>query len=122
LLPWRWEILPIESATGHFLTGDIDLKENNYFQEFKNHFSKEIFKNFKPLDKSLLFQVPHHGSIENWNTELLFSLPKSLFFVISTGYLYSGHPNPLVIADIIRENRYPIIVDKNNTFIFVLKK
>jgi hypothetical protein len=90
-------LLNEERETGYLLTGDICLKINKKYDEFKNHFNTE-------LNKVTLFQIPHHGSFYSWNKRILFDFKKCSFFVASAG-ISGSHPHPDVISDILTEKK-----------------
>ncbi len=101
-----------EENCGHFLTGDADLKNSAIFNEFKTHYDKV-------LDKSLIFQLPHHGSEKNWNSEIKEYLSNNKFFVASAGINNKyNHPSRSVISEIASDGKCPIFVNEQNWFKF----
>lgn len=52
------------------------------------------------------FLTPHHGAMNNWNSNILNNCPNAKFFFNSAGLNNPyGHPNSEVISDIIKDNR-----------------
>lgn len=84
---------------GHLLTGDINLKTKHKYAEFKKSFCNE-------WNKVTLFQVPHHGSSNNWNKHILFDLKKCNDYIVSAGISSRyGHPHPTVISEILAQQK-----------------
>lgn len=89
---------------GVLLTGDSSLKTAAEIKSFKKYFKKEI-------SKTLLFQIPHHGSNNNSmldETSVLWSFP---VYVLNYGSLRKKHPHRDVDRFII-DNHYNV---KRNT-------
>lgn len=97
--------------SGTLLTGDQFLKKNKDFDLFYNYYESR-------LDKTLVFQVPHHGSFDNWQM-----MPNKLnkhnikCFVINYGYGRIHHPNNQVLANILNFAN-PLI--QNNEYTYFL--
>lgn len=92
-----WDFgLPIDARDyGHFLLGDVDLTNSYILAKSIAHFSDT------PLDCTS-FQIPHHGSKENWNASLFELLGDPLFSTVSAGIDNRyGHPSPLVIESLL---------------------
>lgn len=91
------------NCSGTLLTGDSFLKENCDFEPFFNYFSQYY------IDKIFILQVPHHGSINNWNL-----LPNGLedipYYLINHGYKRKKHPHKNVIMNIISFSTYKQIL------------
>lgn len=88
-----------EYAGGTMLVGDISLKARTRFNHFLKYYEKEM-KDIK------FFLTPHHGAINNWNSNILNNCPNAKFFLNSAGLNSSyGHPNSEVISAIIKDNR-----------------
>ncbi|MBR3209664.1 MAG: MBL fold metallo-hydrolase [Bacilli bacterium] len=81
------------AARGNLLTGDIDLKNNGHMVQFDNHFA------IRKGDIKYLF-LPHHGSKNNWNDELLeYSSGTGIHCVTSAGkFSKYKHPNVEVVS------------------------
>lgn len=61
-------------------------------------------------------QIPHHGSIKNFNID---EIPKNTLCPLSVGKNTYGHPSLSVLTDIIEEGSCPICVTDNPTSFFV---
>lgn len=86
---------PRSDRYGHFLLGDIDLTDSDLLAAARDHFSDT------PSDCDT-FQVPHHGSRENWSDEILSLLGAPGFCVISAGVGSEyKHPSPSVISQLL---------------------
>ena len=90
-------------SNGTILTGDISLvdstsdKEKPYYESFIQCFEKY-------LKKTGVFQIPHHGSKNTWNKQILKDFPNSIF-VNSAGENNHNHPDRTVLCDILNESR-----------------
>ena len=90
-------------SSGTILTGDISLvdsisdKENLYYKSFIQCFEKY-------LEKTGIFQIPHHGSKNTWNKQILKDFPNSIF-VNSACENNNNHPDRTVLCDILNESR-----------------
>gem|GEM_PF-6013086 len=79
---------------GTMLTGDAELQEDDLYAAFSRHFRKEV-------SKTLVFQVPHHGSNKNWRPEFCSDFDYAQLFVINFGYgNQPRHPGQKVVDDI----------------------
>lgn len=80
--------------SGTLLTGDSFLKRDEDFYPFYDYYSSYY------INKTLLFQVPHHGSLNNWK-----SFPNELSrfpcYIINHGYKRKKHPNKFVVIDLL---------------------
>ena len=83
-----------ERITGTLLTGDISLKQSERYNDFKRHYKDEC-------KDVLCFLIPHHGSKNNWNKNVLIDFPCANIFLNSSGYsnLYK-HPSDEVVMDL----------------------
>jgi Metallo-beta-lactamase superfamily len=98
-------IIPAQSAIhsggtdhilGTLLTGDIPLKGGYYFQ-VKEHFKKEI-------RDIAYFQVPHHGSKNNWNG-LIKNDISPFVYIVNHGLINRHkHPSKEVETDLKERN------------------
>ena len=90
-------------SNGTILTGDISLvdstsdKEKPYYESFIQCFEKY-------LEKTGVFQIPHHGSKNTWNKQILKDFPNSIF-VNSAGENHHNHPDRIVLCDILNVGR-----------------
>jgi beta-lactamase superfamily II metal-dependent hydrolase len=95
---------------GNFLTGDAELKKEKIFDEFKKHYEKV-------LENSFFFLLPHHGSKNNWNRNLLGEIPNNIFYIASAGIKNRHrHPSFTVFKEIQRYARIPIWVNELCSF------
>ena len=79
----------------HILTGDVSINYKRKHKQIYEHFDEQFSKlNF--------VQVPHHGSICNWNDDILNQVQNHTCFIISNGNLHK-HPHSEV-TDSIEEN------------------
>ncbi len=93
---------------GLLLTGDISLKTDNALDEFADHY-KGI------LNSTIVFQVPHHGSKDNWNNRLLEKVDDAVFWIASASkQCFYGHPSSKVIASVASGKRLFLWVDEEN--------
>ncbi len=83
---------------GCLYTGDCKLENEMY--------SKILEKYAKKIDNIHVFQVPHHGSKYNFNSEVFNDFKKSEIFFMSVG-LKNGHrhPNKAVLLDILNAGK-----------------
>ncbi|MCW3983703.1 MAG: MBL fold metallo-hydrolase [Candidatus Bathyarchaeota archaeon] len=80
------------SAVDYLLTGDINL--NLAWPQMKVHFGSKLSR----LDMAL---VPHHGSLKNWNQDVLKTTTNQCCWVISAGTNNKyGHPDKGVCSEI----------------------
>jgi len=83
---------------GHLLTGDFDLSINENYDYLTSH-----YKNY--LSEVKVFQVPHHGSEESWNENILQEMPKCEYSLITSGAARKKHPSKDVVDDILRDKQ-----------------
>lgn len=98
------EILARESRC--LYTGDLDTQKNK-----KDKLLERVMQKF-PIDDIGVFQVPHHGSKENWQDEFLGKTPRD--YVVSVGK-NNGHHHPDFwamekIRD-VKENGFHIVTE-----------
>lgn len=97
--------LCFSNQSGHFLTGDVNLKFK--YKELLEHFNNEL-KNI------CISTVPHHGSENNWNNQIL-SVTNCPFWIINAGIDNSyGHPSVDVLKNLIDGGRYAMWVNEKN--------
>ncbi len=84
----------------HVLTGDFNFK-NESWNDVKNHFGA-----FLGADASIK-QIAHHGSIDNWDKDILTHTQNNNLCVIPYGTKNTyGHPALNVIKDIVTSHEY----------------
>jgi len=96
-----------DTHCGFFYTGDIDLKSR--YNEISTYY-KEL------LDQISVFQIPHHGSIENWTPSISYRNQGALHVVsskLSNNKLL--HPNPKVLHSIVANNGLILWCNEENT-------
>ncbi len=92
------------------LTGDI---------KFNVAIANEL-KSYIEYKKISVLQIPHHGSISNWDAFRKHSI-NSEIYVISFGHGNRyGHPNIKVIGDLICNNNEYYFATQNNGFAYVI--
>lgn len=102
LYPYKSRFCELMS-NGTILTGDISLvdsisdKEKLYYESFIQCFEKY-------LEKTGVFQIPHHGSKNTWNKQILEDFPNSIF-VNSANENNHNHPDRIVLCDILNVGR-----------------
>lgn len=80
----------------HILTGDFNFKTTSSWNKVKKHFGS-----FLNSDASVI-QIAHHGSIDNWDKDILNHTSHSSLCVIPYGTKNTyGHPSINVIKDIV---------------------
>jgi len=88
-------------------TGDADLNEVKI---------KEVFKSYWSNVGTI--QIAHHGDIKSFDKSVLDD--KHYLCPISVGERNTyGHPSSIVIADILSQDSYPILVTENLTTCFI---
>lgn len=99
-----------EDSAGCIYTGDTNLNAVKI---------KIIFNKY--WNSIGLIQVPHHGDIKSFNTDVL-DTPKLCPISVGKNNSY-GHPSDKVIIDIISHDSCPIFVteDKNSIFIQIIE-
>lgn len=74
-------------------TGDLNIKPKIWVDRFLAHYAAEI-------DRTRVLQIPHHGSILNWNVDILDLKPRSC--VVSAAPLNPNwkHPSPIIVSQV----------------------
>lgn len=95
----------MDNRCGTLITGDINL--NYKIASLLNYFRYE-------MDKIGLFSIPHHGSDNNWNIELIDSgeLNGSICFASTHNY-YTNRMTTKMMSDLRCHNIGTLIVDEN---------
>lgn len=94
------------------LTGDISMNMENTLCQLENRLNKHA-------EDVALFLVPHHGSVNNWNSKVFKLFPNIRVAVISAGKMNSyDHPSPKVIWDIVDNGSCPIWCDEDHKVTF----
>ena len=101
--------------SGCIYFGDIDLKK----QDIINNIQVKL-ANLLPYVGTI--QVPHHGSIHNFDCSIL-HFSKLMCAIISYGCSNSyGHPSDRVIGDIFSHSVFPFLVTENQHSIVIQRK
>ncbi len=91
--PPYFYLIHIDGKFGWLLSGDKNFNKN--FDQFKRHYRNEL-ANMNHL------LVPHHGSRQNWNSELLELIKNPSYWFVSSGLGNKfGHPSFQVVKDIL---------------------
>jgi Metallo-beta-lactamase superfamily len=97
-----YHILGLSFQSGCLYMGDIDLTSPDIVRDIKT--------NLKQLISSIgTLQVPHHGSIHNFDKSILHDDIRCAIFSYGTTNTY-GHPSDRVIGDVIANKTYPHLV------------
>lgn len=93
-------------------TGDVNLNKRNILNELNIIPPKHI-------NNIGLIQVPHHGSLESYNPDILYKINNDcrIFFLSYGIYNTYGHPSSLIIEDMILNHKLIICVDECIPFI-----
>lgn len=128
-----WSLGICRHPLGCLYLGDINLKENQHIpskilEKIYSCLPENIYENLSTI------QVPHHGSIKNFNCALKSYYNKSkgswcpwdklMFYVISAGKNNRyGHPSKLVLKKLMKGNNSVsvYIVSESTTSIFIEK-
>ena len=107
-----WGILINKSAI--LYTGDAELKTPNQVQDLT-----QALGNYR-MTNIFAFQVPHHGSENNWHSGLANTIDPniSIFNADPTNKRYK-HPHANVVKDFLPYN--PILIDKNTALSLTIK-
>ena len=107
-IPYIQLKLTKQTSCSCFLTGDVDLKVG--WTEMSRHFKFE----FEDLSTVL---VPHHGSPDSWNRDILKTACNAEVWYISAGlHNKYSHPSVKVIRDIRLANRNVLISNEFTSF------
>ncbi|PHG02092.1 hypothetical protein [Bacillus toyonensis] len=86
------------SPINTLLTGDISLKNENW-EPFVEHYKKH-------LNDIRITLIPHHGSIHNWNNQILEVTPECKYWITSSGFSNRyRHPNIDVLLNLVEANK-----------------
>lgn len=92
-------------------TGDINLKSKKIFNNLSNKLGKL-------LTDIGTFQIPHHGSINNFNKSIFQNKECCAIISFGTQNKYS-HPSDKVVEDILSEGSLPYFVTEDKSTIVV---
>ena len=81
---------------GTLLTGDIDISSQRKVEKIRTYFNGL-------MDKVCIFQVPHHGSKNNWPLIHPSGLESFCYYIVNHGLGRNKHPSPEVV-DYIKIN------------------
>lgn len=100
-----------DNATGCLYFGDFDLNIKEAISEISKKYNIDRVK-----DNICIMQVPHHGSIHNFNIDIFNSFPRINFLFISAGENNRHrHPSSTVVKDILRTGRFLRLVTENKS-------
>ena len=102
----------LRDITGQLLSGDAELGIVNVdnINQFEQHY-RDVLGNV------FLYQLPHHGSENNWKSSFMDLMPNCYIWVASSGLQSKfSHPSGTVIKSICKQGRVPICVNQNNEF------
>ena len=104
-------LVPIKSKYGQLLTGDLNLKNQCIYNDFKNHFGEK-------LSSTVIFLVPHHGSKNNWNQKLIHEIKSGEIWIISADQKNNRYPpHKEVITDILYNGKMLFCTGKNADYV-----
>jgi hypothetical protein len=104
---------PFQIESGCIYFGDIDLTQNNIVNNIRARL--ENFLKFIGI-----IQIPHHGSKENFNSDMLDNLPEIKCAVISFGTDNSHkHPSDRVISELLHKEIYPHLVTEKQDSVVI---
>ena len=109
-----------DDATGCLYFGDFDLNIKDAISEISKKYDIDRVK-----DNICIMQVPHHGSIHNFNIDIFNFFPKINALFISAGEKNRyRHPSGKVVKDILRTGRFLRLVTENKSSMlqFIYKK
>lgn len=95
---------------GTIMTGDISIFSDDELNSLVKYYRKYI-------DLVFVFQVPHHGSKDNWNFDHDNSLENFAFYIINHRFKINKHPSKSVIKD-IKKNCMGSIIQNTEYFKF----
>ncbi|WP_282918727.1 MBL fold metallo-hydrolase [Porphyromonas macacae] len=103
----------IDNLNGCLYLGDANLNDPDMF--------KTIAYTLSPYTPKIgLIQIPHHGSIENFNKEILDINTNNQRYVLSYGVKNAyGHPAHYVMSSILGVGKYLALVNEDSRSIFV---
>ena len=99
------------SYIGCLYMGDVNLRRKNIISDLKN-----ALGNF--MDYVGTIQIPHHGSIDNFDSSILTENIRNAIFSYGTNNTY-GHPSDKVIAESLANLTYPYFVTEKQTSIVI---
>lgn len=100
-----------DDATGCLYFGDFDLNIKDAISEISKKYDIDRVK-----DNICIMQVPHHGSIHNFNIDIFNFFPKINALFISAGEKNRHrHPSEKVVKDILRTGRFLRLVTENKS-------
>jgi hypothetical protein len=93
------------NKSGTLLTGDQFLKKDIDFNSFYTFYESR-------MENVEIFQVPHHGSLENWKMmPCKFNKHKFGCFIINHGYGRVSHPNKLVLENLLTYSSAKVLLN-----------
>lgn len=103
----------IRNLDGCLYLGDADLNESEMFRTLKD--------TLHPYTQRIgLIQIPHHGSKDNFNSEILNLNTNNRHYVLSYGTQNQyGHPSHYVASSVLSTGKYLAMVNENSPSIFI---
>jgi hypothetical protein len=102
-----------KNITGHFLTGDKTIS-SCFLSQIENVYKEQISNVY-------IFQVPHHGSIHSWNSNILNVFNKAKYFVANGSRKDWKHPHEEIASQIKYGKKIFINCNKCNKCYYFLK-
>lgn len=100
-----------EYQSGCLYMGDVNLKRKNVVQDINTKLNKQL-----PFIGTI--QIPHHGSIHNFENTILQQNYWCAVFSFGTTN-NEGHPSDKVIEEVVTNNTYPYFVTEDKHSILV---
>ncbi|MBY0148849.1 OmpL47-type beta-barrel domain-containing protein [Neobacillus niacini] len=106
-------VLTCKERIATLLTGDLSLKDNKIFKNFNEQYSYI-------MSKLKVFFIPHHGSRNNWNDQLMYLYCKKALSIATVGS-GKGHPDFEVISKIfLSKNDVVCITEKFDSYKYII--
>lgn len=98
--------------SGCLYMGDVDMNQSYFFQNIRN-------KLLKLLPYVGTIQIPHHGAIKNYNSDIFKIANNIKVAIISFGLTNThGHPSDTVISDLIARSKKCFCVTEDVVSLF----
>ncbi|MCY6370659.1 hypothetical protein [Clostridium ganghwense] len=90
---------PCMQRFGYMFTGDLSFNDTSkylIYDDFINYYRNE-------RELMSVFTIPHHGSVHNWNKDLLSKFKNAEMIITARGNKH--HPSPVVLGDLSLASR-----------------